>query len=136
MLMDILVLKLEEINNETYELESSIFILYNHLQNKFVLKGKRKDVGNTKAYTYSFDCYSINALTEFIAYITLKTNRINEILYNYNGLINDLNNIEYHELYNLEHNDYEISRHNNEKLSKKKLKNICGFLQNVFNLQY
>lgn len=134
--MDILVIKLEEINTKTYELENSFFVLYDNIQHKFILKGKKRDVDNIIAYTYSFDCWSINALIDFILYVTSKTSVINEILYNYNGLQPDLNNLEYSFLYNLEKADYEISRHNCQKISQKNLQKLFGVLQNVFNLHY
>jgi len=134
--MDILTLKLEEINNTTNELENSIFVIYDHVQSKFILKGKKKDMNNVLAYTYSFDCYSVSSLIEFILYVTSKSNVTTEILYNFNGISDDLNNTDYSSLYNLENIDYEISRHNNQVLSTKKLEKILGILQNVFNSQY
>ena len=57
----------------------------------------------------------------------------NEILYNYDNLPTDSNEITYEFLRNYDHSDYEISGYNIPKMERKRLLNNLRILRNIHN---
>ena len=65
--------------------------------------------------------------------IICKKNTVNEVLYNYDNLPSESNDVTFEFLHDYDHSDYELSGYNNVKLSKKRLVNTLRMLRNVFN---
>lgn len=130
---DCLVLKLEEIERDTNELDTTIYIFYDKKTHHFFVRGQRRWTPKHQSCTYSFQCEFAQDLIEFLQYIICKSNRVNEILYNYDNLAVDSNDVTFEFLHDYDHSDYEISGYNDVKLSKKHMTNTLRMLRNVFN---
>jgi hypothetical protein len=130
---DCLVLKLEEIERETNELDTTIYIFYDKKTHYFYVRGQRRWSPKHQSCTYSFQCEFAQDLVEFLDYIICKKNTVTEILYNYDNLPGESNDVTFEFLHDYDHVDYEISGYNNVKFSKKKLSNTLRILRNVFN---
>ena len=126
---DCLVLKLEEIDSDLDKLDTTIYILYDQNEEKYVVRGRR----GSSTHTYSFDCKCACELTDFLAYLVCKNNKVNEILYNYKNLPLTSDEITFQFLQENESSKYEISGYDNLKLKKKNLFKNLKMLQNVFN---
>jgi len=130
---DCLVLKIEEYEIDTKELDNSIFILYDKQTRKYVVRGKRRDRKTAVSPTYSFVCNNSNDLEHFIRFSVCKENSWTYILYNYDNLPADSNDISYEFLKKNESPDYEIAAYDNNKYSRKLLLKNLRMLSNVFN---
>jgi hypothetical protein len=131
---DCLVLKLEEYDIDTKELDTNIYILYDTKNNNYVIRGRRKWTPYQQSCTYSFVCECEIELTNFLRYIICKNSNVNEILYNYNNFPWDSNNITFEFLNNYEHSDYEISGYNNKKFKKSRIIQHLQMLKNIYNV--
>ena len=132
--VDCLVLKLEEIESDSRKTDTTIYIIFDKLLEKFVVRGKRRDITDNDAPTYSFDCYSKQTLIDFLMYVICEQNTINETIYNFDNMPKLSDEITYDFLSRHENKDYEISGYNNQILSKKRISSLLNILINVFNL--
>ena len=130
---DCLVLKLEEVERETNKLDTTIYIFYDKQTHHFYVRGQRRWSPKHESCTYSFQCEFAQDLVVFLDYIICKKNTVNEVLYNYDNLPSDSNDVTFEFLHDYDHSDYELSGYNNVKLSKKRLANTLRMLCNVFN---
>ena len=130
---DCLVLKLEEIESDTGKIDTTVYILYDKERKNFVIRGRRRLTPVAQSCNYSFVSKRAEDLVDFLLYIICKGNTVNEVLYNYDNLPNDANEITFDFLYQYDHDDYEISGYNNIKLGKKRLLKNLNILRNVFN---
>ena len=134
--VDCLVLKLEEIEYESQLPDTTIYIIFDKLNNKFIIRGKRRDIMGITAPTYSFEYNNFNkqSLVDFIKYVICHTNTVNETMYNFDNMPKLSDEITYDFLQRHENKDYEISGYNNQKLSRKRISRLLDILENVFNL--
>ena len=132
-LSDCLVLKIEEIEEETNKLDTTVYIIYDKKNHKYLIRGRRRWTPNCQSCTYSFDCDYAEDLAYFFKYLVCPDNRINEVLFNYNNLPEDPDDISFEFLHNYDHSDYELSGYNNKKLKKQRLLRNLRMLRNVFN---
>jgi hypothetical protein len=130
---DCLVLKLEEVERETNQLDTTIYIFYDKKTHHFYVRGQRRWTPKHESCIYSFQCEFAQDLVEFLDYIICKRNTVTEVLYNYDNLPSESNDVTFEFLHDYDHSDYEISGYNNVKLSKKRLVNTLRMLRNVFN---
>lgn len=130
---DCLVFKLEEVETVSNEIDTTLYVLYDKLKHVYVVRGRRRWTPKCQSCTYSFDCDSSRDLADFIQYIICPENRVNEILYNYDNLPEDSNDITYEFLHDYDHGDYEISGYNDRKLKRKRLIMNLRMLKNVYN---
>ena len=130
---DCLVLKIEERNPTSGELDMTVYIIYDKKDHNYVIRGKRSVVNNIGACTYSFVCNDHIDLAEFLSFIICKKNWWTYVLYNYDNLSYDSNDITYEFLNENESNVYELTGYNNTKYSRKNLCTILRMLRNVFN---
>jgi hypothetical protein len=130
---DTLVLKLEEVERETNQLDTTIYIFYDKLTHHFYVRGQRRWTPQHQSCTYSFQCEFAKDLVDFLQYIICKKNKVTEILYNYDNLPSESNDVTFEFLHDYDHTDYEISGYNDVPLSKKRLANTLRMLRNVFN---
>jgi hypothetical protein len=83
---DTLVLKLEEVEADTKQIDTTIYIFYDKKTHHFFVRGRRRWTPNHQSCTYSFQCEFAKDLADFLQYIICKKNRVNEVLYNYDNL--------------------------------------------------
>jgi hypothetical protein len=131
---DCLVLKIEENELITKEIDTTLFILYDKKEENYVIRGKRREFkSGAESSAYSFVCKDIFALTFFISFVLCKSNLWTFVLYNYDNLPCKSEEITYEFLKDYESPIYELSAYDMEKFSRKKLLNILDMLKNVSN---
>lgn len=130
---DCLVFKLVEINSDTKDIDTTLYILYDKNEHKYIIRGQRRWTPRYQTCTYSFNCDFAHDLVDFIDYLICPSNTVNEILYNYNNLPARSDEITYEFLHDYDHRDYEISGYNDTKLRKKRLLRNLRMLRNVYN---
>jgi hypothetical protein len=130
---DCLVLKIQEYDSETRLLDTSIFVLYDKKNHQFVLRGHRRNTKRQDACTYSFVCNYAKDLADFISFVICRENLWTYVLYNYDNLPADSNDITYEFLLYNESKTYELSAYDKVKYSRHKLLKNLRMLRNVFN---
>ena len=131
---DCLVFKFEEIEDNTNDIDTTVFVLYDKMQHHYVVRGQRRWTPRHHSCTYSFNCEYAADLADFLQYIVCNNNTVNEILYNYDNLPVDSNDITFEFLHDYDHSDYEISGYNGKKLERKRLLRNLRMLRNVYNI--
>ena len=130
---DCLVFKLEELEKDTKNVDTTLYILYDNKRHVYVVRGRRRWCPIIQSCTYSFECACVKELVNFIQYTVCSHNKVNETLFNYDNLSNNSNEITYEFLHDYDHNDYEIAGYDNIKLTREKLLKSLRMLRNVYN---
>jgi hypothetical protein len=130
---DCLVFKLEEVESITEKIDTTLYIIYDKKNSKYLIRGSRRLSSKYEPCTYSFECEFAHELADFIEYLICPKNRINEILYSYDNLPEDPNEITFDFLNEYECEDVEISGYNDFKLKRRRLLRNLRMLRNVFN---
>ena len=130
---DCLVLKIEERDAVSGELDATIYVIYDKKERNYVVRGKRRATETADSCTYSFVCKDHRDLADFLSFVVCKENLWTYVLYNYDNLSYDSNNITYEFLNENESNVYELTGYNNLDYSRKGLCSILRMLRNVFN---
>ena len=129
---DCLVLKIEEYDSETYELDTTVFLLYDKKEHHYVIRGKRAVTENHDSCNYSFVCNDYRDLVYFLEFVICKQNLWTYVLYNYDNLPYDSNDITYDFLTDVS-TVYELSGYNKQTYSRRKLLANLRMLRSVFN---
>jgi len=129
---DCLVLKIEEYDSETYELDTTVFLLYDKKERQYVIRGKRRVTETADSCDYSFVCEFAKDLADFISFVICKENLWTYVLYNYDNLPYDSNDITYDFLTDVSP-VYELGGYDKQKYSRRKLLQNLRMLRNVFN---
>lgn len=132
---DCLVFKIQEIDvdAETNKIDTTIYIIYDKKNHKYLIRGKRGDTPRFHSCTYSYECEFASDLADFIQYLICPDNKVNEILYNYDNLPENPNEITFDFLNENDYPAYEISGYNNQKMDRKRLLKNLRMLRNIFN---
>ena len=130
---DCLVLKIEERETDVEILDTTIYVIYDKKERNYVVRGKRRVTNNIDACTYSFMCKDHRDLADFLSFVICKENLWTYVLYNYDNLPYDSNDITYEFLKEYESNVYELTGYNNLDYNRKRLGSILRMLRNVFN---
>ena len=130
---DCLVFKFEEVDKDTNEIDTTVYVLFDQRKDKYIVRGQRKWTPKHHSCTYSFECDNQCDLSDFLQYLICPSNRVNEILYNYDNLPNDSNEITFDFLNEYDHSDYEISGYNSKKFSAKRLFKNLRMLRKISN---
>jgi hypothetical protein len=130
---DCLVLKIEERNANTKELDTTVYIIYDKREHNYVVRGQRCPLKYSDSCTYSFVCKDYRDLADFLSFVICRKNLWTYVLYNYDNLHYDSNDITYEFLKEYESSIYELSGYNNEMYSRKNLCKLLRMLRNVFN---
>lgn len=130
---DCLVFKFEEVDANTKKIDSTVYVLFDQSKKKYIVRGQRKWSPMYHSCSYSFECNSLCYLADFLQYIICSHNKVNEVLYNYDNLPEDSNEITYEFLHDYDHSDYEISGYNDKKLSRKRLYKNLIMLRSIYN---
>jgi hypothetical protein len=129
---DTLVLKIVEYDVDLGRPDTTMYILYDKVTHRFVIRGKRTEF-REKSCTYSYECELANDLADFLEFIFDKKNRFSYILYNYDNLPATSNEITFEFLSNYDDSVYEISGYDNNKFKRKNLLKNLRMLRNIFN---
>jgi hypothetical protein len=125
---DCLVLKINDSKSNT-----TIFVLYDTKEHQYVIRGKRQKTEKYKNYCdYSFVCNCAEDLADFLEFVIYKKNLWTYILYNYDNLPYDSNDITYDFLSDVSP-VYELSGYKQQKYNKNTLLSNLKMLRNVFN---
>lgn len=130
---DCLVLKIEETEELTGLIDTSIYVLYDKKEDQYVVRGNRRNRTKLEGCTYSFVCDSASDLADFISYVICKENFWTYILYNYDNLPADSNDITYEFLLYNESPVFELTAYDEQKYSRHRLIKNLRMLRNVFN---
>ena len=129
---DCLVFKIEELDqNNTVDMTA--YILYDKKTHSYVIRGQSIVTEKHKSCTYSFNCDSASDLLDFLDYVIDPVYKINHVLYNYDNLSKNSNDIMYEFLKEFDHQDYELSGYNNQPYDRHKLLLQLKMLRNVYN---
>jgi hypothetical protein len=132
-LTDCLVLKIEERDADSGELDTTVYIIYDKKEHNYVIRGQRSPLKYSDSCTYSFVCKDYRDLADFLSFVICKKNLWTYVLYNYDNLPYDSNDITYEFLSEYESSVYELTGYNNETCIRKNLCKILRMLRNVFN---
>jgi hypothetical protein len=130
---DCLVFKFEEVERATGEIDNTMYIIYDKKNHKYLIRGRRKWTPKHQSCNYSYECEYESALVDFIQYLFCSYNKVNEILYNYDNLSENPDEITFDFLNEYDHSDYEISGYNNKRLKKGRLLKNLSMLRNIYN---
>jgi hypothetical protein len=132
---DCLVLKLQEVEEQAGEkiIDSTVYILYDKKEHCYIVRGQRRCSLSMNSCPYSFECKFAYDLADFLQYLICKSNTVNEVLYNYDNLPCNSNDITFEYLNEYDQPDYEISGYNGKKLVRNRLLKILRMLRNISN---
>jgi hypothetical protein len=130
---DCLVFKLEELECDTGMVDTTLYIIYDKRNHRYLIRGKRRNPPLGKSCTYSYECEFANDLADFIRYLICPANKVNEVLYNYDNFPENSDEITFDFLKMYEHTEYEISGYNYKSLKRNRLLKNLRMLRNVFN---
>ena len=125
---DCLVLKLEEIQRNTDNIDNTIYILYDTNKETYIVRGTRNG-----PIDFSYECENMDSLIVFVRYAIGKHNRVNEGLYNFPEMYVDSNNITFDYLCERSRESEEISGYIISRIKKSRLKKILTMLRDVGN---
>jgi hypothetical protein len=131
---DCLVFKFEEIDVDTDKLDTTIYVLYDKKDHQYLVRGQRRVTSRHNSCSYSFVCEYAHELADFLQYIICEDNTVNEILYNYDNLPCDSNDLTFEFLSEYDDRDYEISGYDGQKMTRKRLLRNLRMLRNVNNV--
>ena len=130
---DCLVLKIEENDPIKDRVDNTIYILYDTNEQTYVIRGQRECGTARSGCTFSYTCEDENRLVDYLQYVICHESTVNEILYNYDNLPENSNDITFEFLQKYDHSDYEVGGYNDRKLSRARLTKTLRILRNVFN---
>jgi hypothetical protein len=129
---DCLVLKIVETDTETRKSDTELYVIYDKMQERFMIRGKRRNTRKITSFSYSFNCDTAADVYDFIDLTICRFNVISYTLYNYDNLTDD-NTFEF--LHSCNDPSYEIVGYDNIKLSKNKkhIMKVLRSLREVYN---
>jgi hypothetical protein len=129
---DCLVLKIEECDKDSKELDATIYVLYDKVTHEFVVRGQRfsKKIASC---TFSFQCEFADELADFISFVICKENLWTYVLYNYDNLPATSDDITYDFLKRNDSRVYELAGYNHREYDRDVLLRNLRMLRNVFN---
>lgn len=126
---DCLVLRIDEFDYDTRELDTSIYVLYDVNEEVYVIRGKRPNTWTT----YSFYCENMDDVKDFVSTVICKTNLWTYNLYNCDNLHLDSDDITFGSLENSVSKENEVVGYDLKEYNKKFLKKMLRILRNVYN---
>jgi hypothetical protein len=129
---DCLVLKIVETDPDAQKTDTELYVIYDKMQERFIIRGKRRDTRKITSSPYSFNCDTAADVYNFIEITICRFNLISYTLYNYDNLTDD-NTFEF--LHRCNDPAYEIVGYDNITLSKNKkhILKVLRSLREVYN---
>ena len=124
---DCLVFKIVETDPDTQKTDTELYIIYDKMAERFMIRGKRRNTRKVISIPYSFNCNNATDVYDFIDLTICRFNLISYTLYNYDNLTDD-NTFEF--LHSCNDPAYEIVGYDNLFLCKNK-KNIMKVLRSL-----
>jgi len=132
MSQDCLVFKIVEHDVDTKDLDTTLYVLYDKMENHFVVRGKRYN-DEIKSCTFSFNCELADELADFISFVICEKNQWTYVLYNYDNLPAKSDEITYNFLRKNDSKVYELGGYDRQKFNRDDLLKNLRMLRNVFN---
>jgi len=129
---DTLVLKIIEHDIELDCPDTTLYVLYDNIINRYVIRGRRNN-NVFKSSVYSFECKYYKELVDFMEFLFDKKNTLSYILFNYDNLPATSNEITFEFLNMHDSPVYEISGYDNIMFNKEDLYKILRVLRNIIN---
>jgi hypothetical protein len=129
---DCLVLKIEEYDSDNGKLDTTMYIIYDKQEHKYVVRGQR-DNKKYDSCTYSFNCEFAHELIDFLTFVICRENMWTFVLYNYDNLPATSDEITYEFMVKHDSKNYELAGYDKQKFNKKNLAKNLRMLRNVFN---
>ena len=126
---DCLVLRIDEFDCDSYNLDNSMYILYDTNEDLYVIRGKRPNTWET----YSFYCDTMHDTMDFVRTVICKHNLWSYSLYNCNDLPWDSDDITFGTLEESVSKDNEVVGYDYQSYDTKTLKRMLRILRNVYN---
>jgi hypothetical protein len=130
---DCLVLKIEEVERDTQNIDTTLYVLYDKKYHHYVLRGRRRFTAEHSSCSYAFSAEKMCDIVYFITFVINKNNLWTYSLYNYDNLPIESDEITFEFLYDYDHSDFELAAYDNETYCRKRLTNNLKMLRNVFN---
>ena len=129
---DCLVLKIVETDQDAQKTDTELYVIYDKMQERFMIRGKRRNTRKITSVPYSFNCDTAADVYNFIEITICRFNLISYTLYNYDNLTDD-NTFEF--LHRCNDPAYEIVGYDNITLSKNKkhILKVLRSLREVYN---
>lgn len=123
---DCLILKVEEVDTESNEIDNKIFILFDKNTETYLIRGMRTE-------TYSFSSKTSDDVLDFLAFVIDNQNQLNYRLYNNTELPWESHDITFEQLTESLKNSKELVGYDNINFSKKTLQTRIKILRYVYN---
>lgn len=129
---DCLVLKLEEFECNTDNIDNTIYILYDTNKETYIVRGTRTGVVRG-TIDFSYECENMDSLIVFLRYAIGKYNRVSESLYNFPEMYVESNNITFDYLCERSRESEEISGYMITRIKKSRLKKLLTMIRDLGN---
>ena len=129
---DCLVLKLEEFERNTDNIDNTIYILYDTNKETYIVRGTRNGLVNGPK-DFSYECENMDSLIVFVRYAIGKYNMVSESLYNFPEMYVESNNITFDYLCERSRESEEISGYMITRIKKSRLKKMLIMLRDLGN---
>ena len=129
------ILCIEELDetNESFPIDTRLFIGYDESENDYFIRGRRQDTNTSDFVPFAFRCETSNHVYDFIDFVMNK-NRVNVILYNFNNTDKmDIDEETYEFFEDLVDRNYEIAGYNNISLKRSKIVKYLRLLKHTYN---
>jgi hypothetical protein len=133
MINDCIVLKIEEIEEDTGDTDNTIYVLYDIKNHEFIIRGVRSPNYKTTFDTYSFRCHSSKVVIDFISFTIDSSNKVNYSLYNCNRLPSYSDDITIDTLKHSCYKSTEIVGYDNHTINRKTLRKYIDIVGNMLN---
>jgi len=116
------------------KLDTTVFIIYDKIKSEYIIRGKRSDESRkSESCTFSFKCEFAHELADFLTFIISVNHKWTYVLYNYDNLPSESDEITYDFLREFVSLDYELSGYEKTDFNEKFLLKNLRMLRNVFN---
>ena len=133
MISDCLVLKIEEIEATTGDIDNTIYVLYDSVERVYIIRGVRSATYKRVFDTYSFRCHSTKVVVDFLTVTIDGSNPVSYALYNCNDLPYRSDEITSELLDESCVKAAEVVGYDNMKLERKTLRKYVDIVGSMFN---
>jgi len=124
--------------------DTRLFIGWSNLDNDFLIRGKRVDIGKHEFVPYAFHCNSIDKLYDFIEFVVGSKSNTSIILYNYNNIdvnsgeqpVKNDDELTYEFFEKYMDKNYEIAAYDKVRLNRVQIKKYLNLLKYIYNWDY
>jgi hypothetical protein len=136
MLSDSLVLRIDELdtenennNNNNNKIDTKLFIVYDHVDKCFVLRGRRYN----PTTNFSYYCNKHFDVVNLLNFLFCEKNKFNYVLYSHNNLPYYSDNITFDFLEKNMVSKHEISGYDNQPYDLDQINSLLRILKKIYN---